>query len=279
MSNGTRKKKVDFKKLLIIEEEPNPHIHKKSSKSINKPQNTPNKKDKSQKISQKQRESKEKMVEQKIQKKIKTKNIKGKDQLNINEFSNKLKSFKEEINFLNKKRNAEINIEKIVNLQKNSANKIDGAISSENKNNIKNKENILNYSDNNNSNEEKEDIIQNTKKNENQNQNSALMTDFYKLYLHLFESNRLDNSKPYKFVDYLITGDNYLFNIKKDKTRFEEIKKGIYIKSKNNNFLINDHLVNKYTYEYLKCDFSHSFMKKLCEKINIFLMNKKKNRK
>ena len=276
MSNGTRKKKVDFKKLLIIEEEPNPHIHKKSSKSINKPQNTSNKKDKSQKISQKQRESKEKMVEQKIQKKIKTKNIKGKDQLNINEFSNKLKSFKEEINFLNKKRNAEINIEKIVNLQKNSANKIDGAISSENKNNIKNKENILNYSDNNNSNEEKEDIIQNTKKNENQNQNSALMTDFYKLYLHLFESNRLDNSKPYKFVDYLITGDNYLFNIKKDKTRFEEIKKGIYIKSKNNNFLINDHLVNKYTYEYLKCDFSHSFMKKLCEKINIFLMNKKK---
>ena len=174
-----------------------------------------NKKDKSQKISQKQRESKEKMVEQKIQKKIKTKNIKGKDQLNINEFSNKLKSFKEEINFLNKKRNAEINIEKIVNLQKNSANKIDGAISSENKNNIKNKENILNYSDNNNSNEEKEDIIQNTKKNENQNQNSALMTDFYKLFLHLFESNRLDNSKPYKFVDYLIASDNLLLNIKK----------------------------------------------------------------
>ena len=39
--------------------------------------------------------------------------------------------------------------------------------------------------------------------------------------------------EAYKFVDYLITGDNYLFNIKKDKNKLEEIKKGISIKQKN----------------------------------------------
>ena len=49
MSNGTRKKKVDFKKLLIIEEEPNSHFRKKSNKSSNKSQNDLNKKEKSQK--------------------------------------------------------------------------------------------------------------------------------------------------------------------------------------------------------------------------------------
>ena len=99
-----------------------------------------------------------------------------------------------------------------------------------------------------------------------------------KLYYHLFESNRLDNSKPYKFVDYLITGDNLLFNLKKDKSRFEEIKKGISLKTKNNS-LINEQLLNKSIYEYLRCDFSNSFMKKLTEKINVFLMNRYINKK
>jgi len=276
MSNGTRKKKVDFKKLLIIEEEPSSSFRKKSNKPSNKSQNVPNKKDKSQKISQKPKESKEKMAEKNISKKIKIKNIKGKDQMSINDFTKQLKDFKEEFVFLNKKRNADINIEKIMNIQKNIVNKINGAISSDNKNNKKNKENILNDLENKNINEDKNDIIKNSGKIENQNQNSSLMIDFYKLFLHLFESSRLDNSKPYKFVDYLIASDNLLLNIKKDKAKFEEIKRGIGIKSKNNNFLINDHLVNKYIYEYLRCDFSHSFMKKLCEKINVFLMNKKK---
>jgi hypothetical protein len=164
-------------------------------------------------------------------------------------------------------------------IQKNIVNKINGATNGDNKNNIKLKENILNDSENKNINEDKSDIIKNSVKIENQNQNSSLIIDFYKLFLHLFESSRLDNSKPYKFVDYLIASDNLLLNIKKDKAKFEEIKRGIGIKSKNNNFLINDHLVNKYIYEYLRCDFSHSFMKKLCEKINIFLMNKKKIRR
>ena len=276
MSNGTRKKKVDFKKLLIIEEEPNPHIRKKSNKTSNKSQNVPNKKEKSQKVNQKPKESKEKMAEKNLTKKIKIKNMKGKDQMTVNDFTEQLKNFKEEFIFLNKKRNADINIEKIMNIQKNIVNKINGAISSENKNNIKTKENNLNDSENKNVIEEKNDINKNSPKIENQSQNNSLIVDFYKLFLHLFESTRLDNSKPYKFVDYLIASDNLLLNIKKDKSKFEEIKRGIGIKSKNNNFLINDHLINKFIYEYLKCDFSHSFMKKLCEKINIFLMNKKK---
>ena len=175
--------------------------------------------------------------------------------------------------FLNKKRNSEINFDKIANLQKNNGNKLIGANNSENKNK-KNDNNINHNSLEKNINENSGSKIQNNQKMENNsNQSSALLIDFYKLYLHLFESNRLDNSKPYKFVDYLITGDNFLFNIKKDKTKIEEIKRGISIKSKNNNFLINDQLLNKFTYEYLKCDFSHSFMKKFIEKINVFLMN------
>ena len=277
MSNGTRKKKVDFKKLLIIEEEPNSHFRKKSNKSSNKSQNDLNKKEKSQKSSQKPKENKEKMAEKSNTKKIKIKNLKGKDQLTINDFTDTLNDFKEEFIFLNKKRNSDINIEKIANIQKNIINKINGAINNDNKKSIKTTENILNEINNKKSIEDKGDINQTGTKNENKNLNSSLMIDFYKLLLHLFESNRLDNSKPYKFVDYLIASDNLLLNIKKDKAKFEEIKRGVGIKSKNNIFLINDHLVNKNIYEYLKCDFSHSFMKKLCEKININLMNKKKS--
>ena len=53
MSNGTRKKKVDFKKLLITEEESKISFRKKSTKSSNTLQNISNKKEKSQKNSQK----------------------------------------------------------------------------------------------------------------------------------------------------------------------------------------------------------------------------------
>ena len=273
MSNGTRKKKVDFKKLLVTEEDSNIHFRKKSTKSANIPQLSSNKKEKSQKNGQKQKENKEKIAEKNINKKIKTKNLKGKEQITINDFANTLKEYKDELIFLNKKRNSEINFDKIANLQKNNGNKLIGANNSENTNK-KNDNNINHNSLEKNINENSGSKIQNNQKMENNsNQSSALLIDFYKLYLHLFESNRLDNSKPYKFVDYLITGDNFLFNIKKDKTKIEEIKRGISIKSKNNNFLINDQLLNKFTYEYLKCDFSHSFMKKFIEKINVFLMN------
>ena len=278
MSNGTRKKKVDFKKLLVTEEESNIHFRKKATKSSNLPQFSSNKKEKTQKNGQKQKENKEKMQEKNNPKKIKTKNIKDKEQISVYEFTNTLKFYKDELNFLNKKRNSDFNIDKITNLQKNNGNKIIGANNLENKyenKNKKNDNNMTNNSSDKNINDISCNVNQNYQKieNNNNNQNSALLIDFYKLYLHLFESNRLDNSKPYKFVDYLITGDNLLFNIKKDKTKIEEIKRGISIKSKNNNFLINDHLLNKFTYEYLKCDFSHSFMKKFIEKINIFLMN------
>ena len=233
MSNGTRKKKVDFKKLLIIEEEPNSHFRIKSNKSSNKSQNDLNKKEKSQKNSQKPKENKEKMAEKSNTKKIKIKNLKGKDQLTINDFTDTLNDFKEEFIFLNKKRNSDINIEKIANIQKNIINKINGAINNDNKKSIKTTENILNEINNKKSNEDKGDINQTGTKNETKNLNSSLMIDFYKLLLHLFESNRLDNSKPYKFVDYLIASDNLLLNIKKDKAKFEEIKRGVGIKSKN----------------------------------------------
>ena len=78
-------------------------------------------------MNQKPKENKEKMAEKNISKKIKIKNLKGKDQMSINDFTKQLKDFKEEFIFLNKKRNADINIEKIMAIQKNIVNKINGA--------------------------------------------------------------------------------------------------------------------------------------------------------
>ena len=60
--------------------------------------------------------------------------MKGKEQITINDFANTLKEYKDELIFLNKKRNSEINFDKIANLQKNNGNKLIGANNSENKN-------------------------------------------------------------------------------------------------------------------------------------------------
>ena len=69
--------------------------------------------------------------------------MKGKEQITINDFANTLKEYKDELIFLNKKRNSEINFDKIANLQKNNGNKLIGANNSENKN--KKNDNNINY--------------------------------------------------------------------------------------------------------------------------------------
>ena len=292
MSNGTRKKHIDYKKLLITDED-TPPARKKTSKSNYSNQNNSHKKDKNSKNGQKQRENQAKAPEKNQSKKQKTRNCKKKDQLSLLEFGSKLNEYQEEINFLKKKRNADINIEKINSFLKKSQNKTNSALNnnidnSENKNknnHIKNKKlgNFKDLNDNINNNkiinnDTNIELNKNNNETEVENENSTLIIDFYKLYYHLFQSNRLDNSKPYKFVDYLISGDNLLFNLKKDKIRFEEIKKGISLKPKTNS-QINDQLLNKSIYEYLKCDFSNSVLKKIAEKINMFLMNRYINKK
>ena len=51
----------------------------------------------------------------------------------MTEFIDKLKDFNEEINFLNKKRNSDMNIDRIINIQKNSINnKTHGALNNKN---------------------------------------------------------------------------------------------------------------------------------------------------
>ncbi len=277
MSNGTRKKVLDFKKLLVIDDE-NFHTRKKPVKQNNSNKNNSNKKDKNSKNGQKQRENNQKAPEKPSSKKQKCRNYKKKEQLTLSEFTNKLSLYQEEIAFLQKKRNADINIEKILSFHKKSQNKANSALNindNKNNNNSKNKK-IDNLKEANNNNSVND--FQNKNNIENEDENSTLIIDFYKLYNHLFDSNRLDNSKPYKFVDYLIAGDLLLFNLKKDKSRFEEIKKGISIKPKNNTS-ISEHLLNKNIYEFLRCDFTNSFMKKLSEKINVFLMNRYNSKK
>ena len=273
MSNGTRKKVVDFKKLLVNVEENKP-VRKKGFKLNHSNQNSAHKKDKNTKTSQKIKENQSKASDKIYQpKKPKTKNNQKKEQISLIEFTSKLNDYTEELAFLNKKRNTDLNIDKILSLKKNNQNKTNTALNI----NINNKDSDS-KNKNNSKNKKTDDTNSNADKNEINNENSTLIIDFYKLYYHLFESNRLDNSKPYKFVDYLITGDNLLFNLKKDKSRFEEIKKGISLKTKNNS-VIYEQLLNKYIYEYLRCDFSNSFMKKLTEKINVFLMNRYINKK
>ena len=292
MSKGTRKKHIDYKKLLITDED-TPPTRKKTSKSNYSNQNNSHKKDKNSKNGQKQRESQAKAPEKIQSKKQKTRNCKKKDQLSLLEFTCKLNEYQEEINFLKKKRNADINIEKINSFLKKNQNKANNTLNNnidnnenKNKNNhIKNKKlgNFKDLNDNINNNkfinnDINMELNKNKSKTEVDNENSTLIIDFYKLYYNLFQSNRLDNSKPYKFVDYLISGDNLLFNLKKDKIRFEEIKKGIIVKSKTSS-QINEQLLNKSIYEYLRCDFSNSLLKKIAEKINMFLMNRYTNKK
>ena len=218
MSNGTRKKVVDFKKLLVNDEE-NSIIRKKGSKQNYSNQNNSHKKDKSSKSFSKQKENQSKRDERGPSKKQKSRNRPKKEQISVNEMTNKLNEFQEELAFLNKKRGADINIEKIISYQDNNQIKPVNALNNDNKNkNSKNKkvENIKNKNLNSQNDDPNQNLAQNNAKTEEENQNSTLIIDYYKLFYSLFESNRLDNSKPYKFVDYLITGDNLLFNLKKD---------------------------------------------------------------
>ena len=112
--------------------------------------------------------------------------MKGKEQITINDFANILKDYKDELIFLNKKRNSEINFYKIANLQKNNRNKLIDANNSENKN--KKIDYNINYNSlDKNINQGSWSKIQNNQKMENNsNQSNALLIDFYKLYLQFY---------------------------------------------------------------------------------------------
>ena len=277
MSNGTRKKVVDFKKILNNDGE-DESLKKKAAKLKQNGTKISHKKEKYTKIIPKTSENSSKTQTKSHPKKTKIAHSKRKDQMAISEYVDKLENFKEELQFLNKKRNADISFEKIENYNKISNTAINDTKTKNKKstnknnndniknNNIKNNNNTLPPPPiiNNNNNSEFEKNI-----NFSEN-NSTLIADFYKLYDLLFETNRLDNSRPYKFVDYLINGDNILFNIKNDKVKLDEIKRGVLLRQKTHSS-IEENLLNKYIYEYLRCDFTNSFMKKLCEKINLFL--------
>ena len=106
--------------------------------------------------------------------------------MTINDFANILKDYKDELIILNKKRNSEINFDKIANLQKNNRNKLIDANNSENKN--KKIDYNINYNSlDKNINQGSWSKIQNNQKMENNsNQSNALLIDFYKLYLQFY---------------------------------------------------------------------------------------------
>ena len=210
MSNGTRKKVVDFKKILNNDGE-DESLKKKAAKLKQNGTKISHKKEKYTKIIPKTSENSSKTQTKSHPKKTKIAHSKRKDQMAISEYVDKLENFKEELQFLNKKRNADISFEKIENYNKISNTAINDTKTknkkSTNKNNNSEFEKNINFSEN----------------------NSTLIADFYKLYDLLFETNRLDNSRPYKFVDYLINGDNILFVEIFDLLA---LNFGLYIKSK-----------------------------------------------
>ena len=165
------------------------------------------------------------------------------DQITLTEQSNILKEYETELKFLGIKRksndisNNDIKIEKKTNKNPN------------------NKNNLI-FSD-------------------NAKIKVPLISDALKIYNNLFEYNSFDNNKPHKLVDYVIRGnpDNELSvqKIYAEKISYEDIKRNILIKNQNYSS-IEDLLLNKSLYEYLKCDFTNSNMKELLEKINNILM-------
>ena len=191
MSNGTRKKMISYTKLLVNDED-TLFLRKKSLKTNYSNQNSSHKKDKNSKIIKNQRENQSKAPEKPSSKKQKTRNCKKKEQLSLSEFTNKLNEYKDEFNFLQKKRNSDINIEKILSFQNNNQNKTNSAFINNNNdtknqnNNSKNKKSgNLNDVNNNKNINEKNDINKGDTKKEVDNGNSTLIIDFYKLYYHL----------------------------------------------------------------------------------------------
>lgn len=107
----------------------------------------------------------------------------------------------------------------------------------------------------------------------NDNKPTSLVSDLNSLNYNLFLCTKFENSKPYKMIDYIISNDNYILNRQSDKDKFEEMKKPIFSKGKNDS----ENSINilyKSLYEYFKTDFSSSFLSLLFEEVNTFIQKK-----
>lgn len=99
-----------------------------------------------------------------------------------------------------------------------------------------------------------------------------LISDFVSLNLNLFNYTKFENSKPYKMIDYIMhNSGNFLLN-DSDKTRFEEMKKTIFNKSKLST-KENSTIIYKSLFQFFKTDFSTSLIAKVFDKFNSGIQN------
>lgn len=229
MSIGTRKKILDFKKMLNNDVESEyssvdlskPHY----SKSGKKNQNDSASKQKGNTISDfigKKRKniSSSSVQNDKEHRHIKQKEIEQSDKLSKEEFTAILSNYSEEISYL-----------------------------------------------------QKENAISASTVSKNDNKPTSLVSDLNSLNYNLFLCTKFENSKPYKMIDYIISNDNYILNRQNDKDKFEEMKKPIFTKGKNDSEN-NINILYKSLYEYFKTDFSTSYLSLLFEEVNSFIQKK-----
>ena len=229
MSIGTRKKILDFKKMLnndVESEYSSVDLSKAHySKSGKKNQNDSASKQKGNTISDfigKKRKniSSSSVQNDKEHRHIKQKEIEQSDKLSKEEFTAILSNYSEEISYL-----------------------------------------------------QKENAISASTVSKNDNKPTSLVSDLNSLNYNLFLCTKFENSKPYKMIDYIINNDNYILNRQNDKDKFEEMKKPIFTKGKNDSEN-NINILYKSLYEYFKTDFSTSYLSLLFEEVNSFIQKK-----
>ena len=110
-------------------------------------------------------------------------------------------------------------------------------------------------------------IHQNHSKKKNDFYPTSLVTDLNTLHSNLFLCTKFENSKPYKMIDYIISNDDLLLNRSSDKDKFEDMKKPIFSKGKSFS-KENTNILYKSLYEYFKTDFSASDISCLIEDMN-----------
>ena len=187
------------------------------------------------------------------------------ERISFIEHKNILDEYKEEIEFLRKKRKKPISFENCINyIEKpnNNSNiiicvdntKIDKKLKNKNDNKIpKEKKKVKNY------------------KNEN-----IKISKLYNLHQHLFVKSGLDSTKLSRFIDYLsseLANGNEFNSSKKEKINFEDIKKLILNLGNKN---IENTLVDNLIKEYYHSSFNHSIMEKFTKKINEIIINQNK---
>jgi hypothetical protein len=97
------------------------------------------------------------------------------------------------------------------------------------------------------------------------NETKSLNSDLTSLFCDLFSLTKFENSKPYKMIDYILNSDNNYLLSQSDKDTFEEIKRTVFAKRKDD-FKDNFSTVLKTLYQFFRSDFTESYLTKIFDR-------------